>query len=88
MSTRAVAQEFLIGHSTVSLIVKEVASAVVAELSSSQLPTPTTEMWLQNAEEFRQLGFPHAIGCIDGKHFACKVNIPWKLQLIFCLETS
>lgn len=40
------------------------------------LPTPTSALWTQNAENFeRQWGFPRAIGALDGKHFRCRVNI-------------
>jgi hypothetical protein len=39
------------------------------------MPMPTTEDWLRNSEEYEELGFPHAIGCLDGKHFACEVRM-------------
>lgn len=45
------------------------ASTILRVLPSLVMPPPTTEMWLQQAQLFREKWqFPHCISAIDGKH--------------------
>jgi hypothetical protein len=75
MSFQALADEFQIGKTTASVIVHEVCDAICQQMSRQQLPLPKRQKWLQNAEDFERLGFPRAIGAMDGKHFWIKVRI-------------
>lgn len=69
----SLAHEFQIGKSTTIKIIYEVCDTICDSMKCEYLPLPKRQKWLQNAEEFEQLGFPRAIGAIDGKHFWCKV---------------
>jgi hypothetical protein len=74
MSLIALAHEFRIGDKTASLIVHEVCDAICDAMTAECLPAPKRQTWTNNAAEFEQLGFPRAIGAIDGKHFWIKVS--------------
>jgi len=68
-SYRTFAFNFRIGFSTVHYAVVRVCDAICKVLHEEQLPLPTTEMWLANANKFELLwNFPHCVGAIDGKH--------------------
>jgi hypothetical protein len=72
MSIRKLSHEFVLGRSTTSAIIDEVCAAI-NKLKDEFLPTPTATTWTENEIEFRRLGFPQIIGCLDGKHFWLKV---------------
>jgi len=74
MSFTALAHEFRIGNSTATKIVHEVCDVILQSMTNRFLPQPTHLQWIESEEEFAQIGFPRAIGAIDGKHFAIKVT--------------
>jgi hypothetical protein len=43
-------------------------------MGAEELPLPKRGDWIRNAEEFKRLGFPRAIGAMDAKHFWIKVS--------------
>lgn len=73
LSFRALADEFQIRKSTAIGIVQEVCIAIINNMGSEQLPLPKHHDWIKNAEGFERLGFPRAIGAMDGKYFWIKV---------------
>lgn len=73
LSFRALADEFQIGITTVQKIVYEVCAIICQRLGPEQLPPPKQRQWMTNANDFEELGFPRAIGAMDGKHFWVKV---------------
>jgi len=74
MSIRALVDEFRIGLTTASNIIDEVCHAIISSMSLQYLPNLLQQDWIQSEVGFRNIGFPHAIGAIDGKHFCCKVS--------------
>jgi hypothetical protein len=80
---RALADEFRIGRSTVYKIIDELCEAVSTSLTDTYLATPTPETWTLSELEFQRLGFPHAIGAIDGKNFWCRVSFTSPLFYLF-----
>lgn len=68
-----IGHSFRVGFSTVSQIVTEVCEAVCRKLGDIYLPEPTTEIWKQSAQGFKNVWqFPNCIGSIDGKHVTIK----------------
>ncbi|XP_012543755.1 protein ANTAGONIST OF LIKE HETEROCHROMATIN PROTEIN 1-like isoform X2 [Monomorium pharaonis] len=68
-SMQVVAWSFLIGKTTVSVIVKETCEVIWNVLSSIYCKQPTVEEWKKKADEFyRQWNLPNCCGAIDGKH--------------------
>jgi hypothetical protein len=66
----------MIGVSTAKQIVDEVCQAIVDELSADHLSFPSEEKWKSIEEDFRNFwNFPLCIAAMDGKHFACEVEI-------------
>ena len=61
-------------HNTISLVVREVCEAIIAEYRDELLAPPQTEAeWRQISDNWlNRWNFPHVIGAIDGKHIACK----------------
>ena len=59
---------------TMSLLVRDVCSAIVHEYAAEMLTAPNTEAgWREIAHDwYRRWNFPHVIGAIDGKHVACR----------------
>lgn len=51
------------------------------------LQQPTRQHWIESEEDFADMGFPHAIGAIDGKHFAIKVTSSNLILIRASLET-
>ena len=69
-SFRSLEFQFRIGRKTISSIILDVTKAIVKELSSDYLSTPTTTAkWLEISQKFLlRWNFPNGIGAIDGKH--------------------
>ncbi|XP_011883756.1 PREDICTED: putative nuclease HARBI1 [Vollenhovia emeryi] len=66
---QVVAWSFLIGKTTVSVIVRETCAAIWEVLSPIYLKTPTTEDLLNKSKRFyEQWNLPNCCGAIDGKH--------------------
>lgn len=61
---------FRISVSAISEFIPQVCQALYNTLEKDYMSLPTTEgQWLQLANEFEsKWQFPHAVGCIDGKH--------------------
>ncbi|XP_043197200.1 protein ALP1-like [Amphibalanus amphitrite] len=69
MSQQDTARYFRMGKSTVSSIIPEVCNVLWEELVPTEMSAPTTQRWLDIAEEFEdRWNFPHCLGAIDGKH--------------------
>ncbi|XP_034054780.1 protein ANTAGONIST OF LIKE HETEROCHROMATIN PROTEIN 1-like [Gymnodraco acuticeps] len=68
-SYRTIAFSYRVGHSTVAVIVREVAGAIWTALVEETMPVPQTEDWRAIAAEFQEhWNFPNCVGAIDGKH--------------------
>lgn len=69
-SIRSIAMEFLNGVSTVQLFIQEVSEAILTFLGPQYMTTPRNkDEWMKISQEFFvKRGFPHVLGCIDGKH--------------------
>ena len=75
LSLRKLAQEFCVGYKTVHKILALVSKEIIFKMATQQLPVPTHEIFVKNAQNYEELfHFPNAIGAIDGKHFPCVVN--------------
>ena len=61
-------------HNSISVLVREVCEAIIAEYNDELMDFPTDEQgWRDLADRFfDRWNFPHTIGAIDGKHVACK----------------
>ncbi|KAL1276997.1 hypothetical protein QQF64_023670 [Cirrhinus molitorella] len=68
-SFKTIAFSYQVGHSTVTGIVKDVASAIWAALVEDTMPVPKKEDWRAIADQFyARWNFPNCLGAIDGKH--------------------
>jgi hypothetical protein len=69
---KSMSYAWAIAPNTISLIVKEVAEAIVAEFGEEHLAPPTTpDEWKEVANKFQtKWNFPHVLGALDGKHVA------------------
>jgi hypothetical protein len=69
---------FRVAHNTISKIVREVSSAIVAEFAVEAISCPTTpQEWQAIADAFAaRWQFFHTLGALDGKHVAirCPAN--------------
>lgn len=65
---------FRVPHNTISMFVKDVCEAIVAEYGDELVTLPTTrDAWHDVAQRFStRWNFHHATGAIDGKHMAIK----------------
>jgi len=65
---------FRVSDSTISLIMRQVSEAIIAELAEEVLVCPTTEEeWREVALQFKlRWQFLHCLGALDGKHIAIK----------------
>ncbi|RVE43987.1 hypothetical protein evm_011371 [Chilo suppressalis] len=69
---KTLAEDFGIGHTTVRAIIIEICKKIWLKLSSQEMPVPTTQTWLQKAEEFYENSqFPLCIGAVDA---VCDAN--------------
>lgn len=66
----SIANQYHVGISTVSIIIREKCDALWTVLSKIVLPTKfTQDLWRNIEEEFRnRWNLPHCIGSLDGKH--------------------
>ncbi|XP_069615947.1 uncharacterized protein [Ranitomeya imitator] len=61
--------EFLIGRSTISVIVRTTCSQIWLKLNEVVMPEPKMEDWVKIATGFQNnCDFPNCIGAVDGKH--------------------
>lgn len=61
--------EFLIGISTISIIVRETCEIIWNVLQPIEMAEPTTDDWLDIAAGyFEKAQFPNCVGAVDGKH--------------------
>ncbi|KAM4030894.1 uncharacterized protein ACNLHF_018476 [Anomaloglossus baeobatrachus] len=61
--------QFRLGIATISGIVKHTCRALWDCLHEEYIPHPTTESWLDIAENFQKIcQFPNCLGAVDGKH--------------------
>ncbi|XP_016656399.1 protein ANTAGONIST OF LIKE HETEROCHROMATIN PROTEIN 1-like [Acyrthosiphon pisum] len=68
-SMSSIMYAFRIGESTVSIIVRECCLAIWKVLKIKVLFTPSTQGWIQIANEFHNnWNMPNCIGAMDGKH--------------------
>lgn len=69
---------FRVPHNSISIVLREVCQAIIAEYAQEVMPCPVTEEeWRPVEEKFRnRWNFPHAVGAIDGKHIriTCPAN--------------
>ena len=65
---------FRVAHNTISILIREVCEAIIAEFAEEVIPWPTTtEEWRKISEKFStRLNFHHCLGALDGKHIAMK----------------
>ncbi|XP_041441463.1 uncharacterized protein LOC121401193 [Xenopus laevis] len=69
--------QFLIGRSTISIIVRETCQIIWIELQRIVLPPPNENAWRTIAEDFyKHTNFPNCLGALDGKHI--RVTMPFK----------
>ena len=68
-SFRIIGFNYRVGFSTVSLIVKQVATAIWDIMLEDYMPAPTMADWKRMAHRFHQRwNFPHCVSALDGKH--------------------
>ena len=69
---------FRVPHNSISIVLREVCQAIIAEYAQEVMPCPVTEEeWRPVEEKFRnRWNFPHAVGAIDWKHIriTCPAN--------------
>lgn len=72
-SYRSLAFQFRVSHSWISVMIREVASAIILRLAKKAIPSPTTEQLEKSSQAFsRKWNFPNCVGAIDGKHIRMK----------------
>ena len=71
---RKVVNAFGISRSTVSIVVRQVAKAVVQHLGPSYIKLPRTEQEVKElaAKFYEKHGFPQSIGALDSPHVQIK----------------
>jgi hypothetical protein len=83
LSYVVLAQEFLVGVSTVKQIVDDVCQPLFDELSPELLPFPSEEKWKEIEADYRAFwNHPLCIGALDGKHFQCEVIVYFSIVWI------
>ena len=77
-----IAFNYRVGVSTVSLIVRQVATAIWESMVDECMPVPTMADWKTIAQTFHQRwNFPNCVGAIDGKHVV--IQSPFKSGSLF-----
>ncbi|GFR15942.1 DDE Tnp4 domain-containing protein [Trichonephila clavata] len=72
-SYRSLAFQYRVSHSWISVIVREVAEAIIKRMFPTVLPTPTMGQFQKIAQQYStKWNFPNCIGAIDGKHVRIK----------------
>jgi len=73
-SYRSLMYGFRVSDSAISILIREVSEAIIAELSPEVLLCPTTpQEWKEVALQFKnRWQFQHCLGELDGKHIAIK----------------
>ncbi|XP_071972628.1 uncharacterized protein [Engystomops pustulosus] len=65
--------EFLLGVSTISMIVRLTCEVIWKRLRPAVMPVPTAEDWIRISDGFLDSAqFPNCIGALDGKHIRVK----------------
>ncbi|XP_071995514.1 uncharacterized protein [Engystomops pustulosus] len=65
--------EFLLGVSTISMIVRTTCEVIWERLRAAVMPEPTAEDWIRISDGFQESAqFPNCIGALDGKHIRVK----------------
>ncbi|XP_783499.1 putative nuclease HARBI1 [Strongylocentrotus purpuratus] len=73
-SYKSLMYSFRVAHNTISLIVREVCTAIIEEYGDELVKCPTSpQEWKAVAHGFEdRWNSPHTIGALDGKHVAIK----------------
>lgn len=72
-SFRSLAFQYRVSHSWISVIIKEVAEAIIKRMFELTIPSPTENQLRQNSDQFfSKWNFPNCVGAIDGKHIRIK----------------
>ncbi|KAM4045344.1 uncharacterized protein ACNLHF_009168 [Anomaloglossus baeobatrachus] len=65
--------DFLLGRSTIAVIVRHTCDMIWQHLKDQMMPQPNREDWLKISKGFKDsVDFPNCIGALDGKHFRVK----------------
>ncbi|KAM4043782.1 uncharacterized protein ACNLHF_014059 [Anomaloglossus baeobatrachus] len=65
--------DFLLGRSTIAVIVRHTCDMIWQHLKEQMMPQPNREDWLKISKGFKDsVDFPNCIGALDGKHFRVK----------------
>lgn len=68
----ALKQEFSLGRTTVSDIVRETCDVIWNILQPTEMPEPIGEQWISISNKFHErTQFPNCVGAVDGKHIRC-----------------
>lgn len=71
---RSISFAFLVGRSTVSLILAETCKAIWGVMENLVFPEFSLDFWKTAAKGFsEQWNFPNCVGAIDGKHVTVQV---------------
>ena len=82
-SNHSIAYDYLVAHSTISGIVKQMCDAIEEWYMEEVLDTPMLpQQWVEVAYEFRRRwNLPHCVSAVDGKHVA--IRKPPKADLMY-----
>ncbi|KAM4045383.1 uncharacterized protein ACNLHF_009211 [Anomaloglossus baeobatrachus] len=65
--------DFLLGRSTIAVIVRHTCDMIWQHLKEEMMPQPNRQDWLKISKGFKDcVDFPNCIGALDGKHFRVK----------------
>lgn len=68
----ALKQEFTLGRSTVSNIVKETCEVIWTILQPQKMPEQNSQQWIDISNKYYQKAqFTNCVGAVDGKHIRC-----------------
>lgn len=72
-SFRSLAFQYRVSHSWISVIIRNVAEAIMKRMFKLIIPSPTTDQLRRNASLFlSKWNYPNCVGAIDGKHIRIK----------------